>query len=467
MDTTILSLTKVYHYLIKNYCNSKNFYRFLVAYGVYKTVYYAFFDPLKKVPGPWWSRFTGIPYALTRINGEISRYSVKLHDQYGPIVRVAPNQISVSKSKDIKFVLASYRYPKSKEYMAPILKEPNLLSTIDEARNRLRRRQVGPAFTYTSLDTVEDLVLDIGTHSLKAKLFDIIENGDGIGEFSYFNFFQCIAADVIGELTFGKSFDAVKNEGHEVTKQVNFTIQFSTIMQAYPPLIYFRVLFFRLRKYAIGLGELFRAAIKRRKEEIANNTYESSRVDILQMLITSINEKTKKPLTDEELGAEMAIMLIAGIDTTSVTMTCGVLFRENGTDDVELSGYHIPRGVDMAMFTEGAHYDTSIWESPDSYMPERFLGPDGDRLKKEVIAFSYGVRICLGRNLAWMEMLTVIPNLMRDFDVRLPDDSKYGPNVLDPERNNEPLLLKDKVFATRTPISIEGDCRAVVTLRTD
>ncbi|PWA03433.1 hypothetical protein BB558_000405 [Smittium angustum] len=524
MENTLVSLRSFSDIFLKKYCNSKNFYRFLVAYGVYKAIYLAFFDPLRKVPGPWWSRFTVIPYAISRINGENARYSEKLHNEYGPVVRVAPTQVSISNLKDIKNVLASYRYPKSAEYDAIILKEPNVLTTTDEPRNRMRRRQIGPAFTFTGLETVEELILDTGTRSFKKKLIEIIENGDGVGEFNSFNFFQSIASDVIGLLTFGKSFGAVQNDGHSVATNVNGALQFSTIIRAYPALKPFGLLFPKLLSERNALRQMCLEAIKQRKNDIENGVYDSSRIDILQMLITSINSTNKKNLTNDELVPEMVIMMVAGIDTTSVTMTwllfiymvypdvyakvkdeirttfpdrsqtikyqevrskcpyfmatlyeCmrikaavnGVMFRRNATDGIELSGYTIPKGVDMGVYTDGAHFDTTVWEKPESFMPERFMGPDGDTLKKNVVAFSYGVRICLGRNLAWMEMLTVIPNLLRDFECKLPADSKYGPHVLDPTRNNEPLLLEDKTFATRVPQNIKDDCRIIVTLRAD
>ncbi|OMJ11248.1 Cytochrome P450 2U1, partial [Smittium culicis] len=102
---------------------------------------------------------------------------------------------------------------------------------------------------------------------------------------------------------------------------------------------------------------------------------------------------------------------------------------------------------------------------PRTFNPDRFLGPEGEKLKKEIVAFSTGVRICPGRNLAWMEILQIIPNMLKDFDLELPADSKFGPNILDPKRNNQPLLPKDITFGTRSPANPDADCNIVIKKR--
>ncbi|PWA00847.1 hypothetical protein BB558_003073 [Smittium angustum] len=455
---------------------------------------YYYIRKAKEIKGPCWARFTCIPYVTARINGEVTRYSMKLHEKYGPV---------------------------SNEYSVTVVESPHMFSTVDEEYNRMRRRQIGPAFTQTGLNSVEDLILNSGTISLTKKIEELIEDGGGQATFNYFKTFQPLTADVIGELAFGKSFNAVPNDGHPMTEWANSAIQIATLIQAYPALKFFRFFFFKLKTHRQNISQYAVTAVKEREKMIQEGTYENKRIDILQMYLTSKNNNGNK-LSYAELGQEMALMLVAGIDTTSVTMSwllhiymvypdvyrkvveeidsvfpdrskviksqgaraklpyfmatvyecmrlkaavSGVLFRENSDDGIVLSGYCIPPKVDMGMFTEGAHNDTDIWENPDSFIPERFLGKEGDRLKKEVILFSFGVRICPGRNLAWTEITTVIPNLMRNYNIRLPGDSRYGVNVLDKNRRNEPLLLEDLVFITCAPANAERDCNLVITHR--
>ncbi|KAJ1955580.1 hypothetical protein GGI12_005527, partial [Dipsacomyces acuminosporus] len=70
------------------------------------------------------------------------------------------------------------------------------------------------------------------------------------------------------------------------------------------------------------------------------------------------------------------------------------------------------------------------WKNPYHFDPTRFL--DSDEAKRNVFTFSYGARVCPGRQLSWFEMLTTLANILKDYDMRFPDDySIRGPHVLD------------------------------------
>ncbi|OMJ08221.1 Cytochrome P450 3A24 [Smittium culicis] len=233
------------------------------------------------------------------------------------------------------------------------------------------------------------------------------------------------------------------------------------------------------------------------------------------MYLNSINTTNNKKLSGEELISETLVMLIGGTDTTSLTMThllhtymlypiiykrvtdevrsnfpdkskvirhqeakeklsylvstiyetlrfmpvsAGVLSRDNNINDLELSGIPIPKGTKIDIFIEGTNKNPDFWKSPDSFYPDRFMGPEGENLRKEVATFSHGVRICPGRNLAWLEMLTVLPNILRDYDFRLINGSVCNPSNLDPRRNYEPKLYDTKAYFVLSPAFPERDC---------
>jgi hypothetical protein len=64
----------------------------------------ALFSPLKDIPGPFWTRFTSLWYFSRVHHGQFEHENIKLHQQYGPIVRIAPNQYSISDISAIKTV---------------------------------------------------------------------------------------------------------------------------------------------------------------------------------------------------------------------------------------------------------------------------------------------------------------------------------------------------------------------------
>jgi cytochrome P450 len=58
-----------------------------------------------------------------------------------------------------------------------------------------------------------------------------------------------------------------------------------------------------------------------------------------------------------------------------------------------LHGFTIPK--DTVIFTNlwACHFDPDLWENPEEFRPERFLGPDGKFKKSDnLIPFSTGKR---------------------------------------------------------------------------
>ncbi|OMJ18360.1 Versicolorin B desaturase, partial [Smittium culicis] len=515
MENLIKIADLSYSYVLKNFYNKKTLYSVFIAYGVFKTIYFVFVDPLRKIPGPWYARFTSFPTMFALMRGEATTYFQSLHDKYGPIVRACPNEASVANTKEFKKIMASYRYRKSEIYEGFANVGESVFSTRHEDFNRMRRRQVGPAFSTTGLDTVDSLLFGLCVTNVENKFIQDIELGDGAAEFNYFKHYQNIAADVIGELAFGKSFDAVKNDGHDIIEWVNASMRNSIIFKSFPLLKLIQGLIPALTVNETKLRNYCIEAINNRRDLIKNNKYDNERIDILQMYLTAINTSNNKPMTDDEIVAEMVTMVIAGVDTTSITMTWltvyymlypniykkvldeirtnfpdkdskitnhdarnklpyfiatvyevlrvvgsvgGTLYRSAPKEGVDILGYNVPEGNELVMFVPGTHNDTDVWEDPKTFNPDRFLGPEGEKLKKEIVAFSTGVRICPGRNLAWIEIFLSIPNMLKNFDLELPADSKFDPNILDPKRNNQPLLPKDVTFITRPPANPDADC---------
>ena len=71
----------------------------------------------------------------------------------------------------------------------------------------------------------------------------------------------------------------------------------------------------------------------------------------------------------------------------------------------------------------GQHHDERIWEEPFAFRPQRFLNEDGKLLLPDhptriaFMGFGYGVRRCIGENLAMTRLFLFLANLMQQFDV--------------------------------------------------
>lgn len=61
-------------------------------------------SPLRSVPGPFWTRLTKLWYFNRVRNAHFERENIRLHQKYGPIVRISPDHYSISDPAAVKTV---------------------------------------------------------------------------------------------------------------------------------------------------------------------------------------------------------------------------------------------------------------------------------------------------------------------------------------------------------------------------
>jgi len=87
-----------------------------------------------------------------------------------------------------------------------------------------------------------------------------------------------------------------------------------------------------------------------------------------------------------------------------------------------VDGYHLPAGTTVAVSPWSSTHSHLNFHGPDSFRPERWLGEDEefahDRLNAS-LPFGTGPRVCIGKNLAYMEMRLIVAHLLWNFDIEL------------------------------------------------
>ncbi|XP_072278522.1 cytochrome P450 2J6-like [Pyxicephalus adspersus] len=97
--------------------------------------------------------------------------------------------------------------------------------------------------------------------------------------------------------------------------------------------------------------------------------------------------------------------------------------------DVQLNGFTIPKGTLIITDLSSVHYDEKYWKYPNEFNPENFLNKDGELIKVEAfLPFSAGPRVCLGENLARMEIFLFFTTMMTHFEFHWPDP-KSSPDI--------------------------------------
>jgi cytochrome P450 len=88
--------------------------------------------------------------------------------------------------------------------------------------------------------------------------------------------------------------------------------------------------------------------------------------------------------------------------------------------DDEVEGLRIPAGFTVVPYIYGTHRNPEIWTDPERFDPDRFL-PEakGERHPFSHLPFGGGPRICIGSNLAILQMLLVLSAFVRRYEVEL------------------------------------------------
>ena len=88
--------------------------------------------------------------------------------------------------------------------------------------------------------------------------------------------------------------------------------------------------------------------------------------------------------------------------------------------DDEVGGMHIPAGTMVIPYIYGTHRNPAHWQDVESFEPRRF---DAERRKARhpfaYIPFGGGPRICIGNNMAVMQMLLIVAAFVRKYDFAL------------------------------------------------
>lgn len=91
--------------------------------------------------------------------------------------------------------------------------------------------------------------------------------------------------------------------------------------------------------------------------------------------------------------------------------------------DDDVAGIRIPAGTLVMPYIYGTHRNPAHWPDADTFDPSRFE-PDRSKARHPFayIPFGGGPRICIGNNMAVMQLLLIVATFVRTYDFRLTTD---------------------------------------------
>ncbi|CAO2173025.1 unnamed protein product [Urochloa humidicola] len=110
-------------------------------------------------------------------------------------------------------------------------------------------------------------------------------------------------------------------------------------------------------------------------------------------------------------------------ETMRVHPIVPLLIPRVAREDAAVGGYDIPKGTRVLVNVWTIGRDPALWDKPEEFVPERFVGSKMDVKGQdfELLPFGSGRRMCPGYNLGLKVIQLSLANLLHGFTWRLPD----------------------------------------------
>ncbi|KAG8169482.1 hypothetical protein KVR01_000227 [Diaporthe batatas] len=447
------------------------------------TSYRVFFHPLRHVPGPLSSKISMWTWVYADWKGTRAHTIRQLHETYGSIVRIGPREVSCATPAAIPLLYGptgpSNTFIRGPWYTAQST-SPDVHSLQSEPtlpEHNRRRRDWDPAFSIKALAGYKsniqrnaEMLLDQVTRLSHDGLVDIREC------MMWFGF------DVMGELGFGRSFGTMEvAKTSDVVHLVELGVRSINVIGNVPYVAHvMRFLPSPIQKFEAWLSD----AVDWRMGHHGEKEFVDA--DVFAYLLGEQGKQRRK-LDRRELQQDCMLMVVAGSDTTSNTMTFCLYelarhpevvarlrkeleplvsqplnpqefdsLRDNAPllnacinetlrlwppvpsglqrtttvplalpDDTTGSQGKIvlPPGTVASTHTWTIHHDPNNFSDPDSFIPERWMESSAAHNAKAWAPFGYGSTSCIGKGLAYMEMRAVLAQFIIRFDFSISSEN--------------------------------------------
>ncbi|GAB1211244.1 hypothetical protein ATERTT37_000357 [Aspergillus terreus] len=480
--------------------------RQVIAGLVCRIVYRVLLHPLSKYPGPKLAAISNLPYIKWSVTGQLHSRIRELHERHGDVVRIRPNSLTFNDPQAWTDIYGHRKasappFRKDPEFYIPSSNGSTNLINSSEVDHARQKRLLTHAFSERSLRDQESLVMAY-IDLFITRLGELANNSQDLDLLHWLNY---LTFDIVGDLAFGEPFGCLKDSAYHPWVAILFqSIKTGALLRAltiYPTLA-------KIIRYFMPKSLLRKRADHYRlsKEMVTRRLdMDTTRPDFISYILKYNDERG---MSRSEIEVNAALLIAAGSETTATTLSACVYYLQKNpecykalTEEVRqafstdeeitflaagklpylnaiieeslrmyppapaigprlvpeggavVNGEHIPGGVSVSV----AHYPTfrssSNFAEPDSFLPERWLRDKEDSRfrndKREALQpFSYGPRACIGRNLAYAEMRTILSKLIWHFDITL------NPRTTDWDNARSYIVWENKPLWVRlTPTS--------------
>ncbi|KAI0415912.1 cytochrome P450 [Xylaria grammica] len=446
-----------------------------VSSVVVNIIYNLNYHPLARIPGPKLAAVSNVPYSYWFLGG---RQPFKIHDlhlKYGPIVRVAPNEVSFNTAASWKDIYTNRKtFIKSDFYDGGSFAGRGVHSIVSERQPQVHaemRHYLSSAFSDRALNEQEDLI----AQSVD-KFVDLLPQRPR--DWDLTKGYEMLTFDIIGDLAFGESFGAIESpEPHPWIAIILGALKQGAlvdVLKRFPTagkIIKF-VLHYQIKKLTAETGSNEEMAIELVERRI---TRDSPRKDFLTRLL---EDRVEKGVSVLQLAAHTSDFVIAGSETTATALATATyyLLRNpkimrklqgevrssfNSYDEINgkstqrlrymkavmleamriypplpfatprvvplggepVDGHFLPGGTIVYTSPYSASMDPANFQDPTRFIPERWLGEKSRDILDATQPFSLGSRGCIGKSLGLLELRLIMAKVIWKYDLELLDRS--------------------------------------------
>ncbi|EFX01545.1 benzoate 4-monooxygenase cytochrome p450 [Grosmannia clavigera kw1407] len=442
----------------------------LTAAAVLSTVslciYRLWFHPLARVPGPWLAACSSFWLAWHSFVGDECTAVFRLHEKYGPVLRVGPNDVDIADADAVNPIYVERGgFAKTANYSKfDVDGHATLFSSLTRDSRLPRARAVAPLFATGTIRKasgvgdnavamiVERFVECVKLHADHSRATGRPVNALLLG--------RSLALDAVSTHLFKQTYGALAEENMSAAPFVDAFVGVGAFfnLHAWLPGWDMKLMDLidrftgtmvtpdtdgsmqKIDEYTIGLVEtavpgsgsyasrLLAAGTKTRQvqaecKDVCFAGTDSSGMNMAMMLW----QLSRHPDVYARLQRELAAQVEANGPATDITTNS--YLRGVVRESLRLSwaaptrlprivpaggktesagwafgGYVFPPGTSVGVASFQLHQDEAVFPEATAFRPERWLQPT-ERMLNSFFAFGKGGRACIGQNLAMSEML--------------------------------------------------------------
>ncbi|KEF58091.1 uncharacterized protein A1O9_06014 [Exophiala aquamarina CBS 119918] len=422
----------------------------------------------------------------------------RLHDQYGPVVRIGPNLLDLDYPELIKTLYSTDgKWRKTEFYhnSSTIIDGKvtyHLFSTTDQVAHARMKKPVVKYYSMSSILGLErgmnEVINDFCGH-LERRFMEGNNKGKDCDLGKWLAYYTW---DLISSATFSKRFGYME-KGYDFDGTIHIADQVTDYFAMVGQIPFLDFLLDKNPIKRIGppnLGNVTRISVENMIARLQGKC-EKTDPNEMDFLDHFIEAKTKNPdVVDEKLIiGYLQVNMLAGADTTAITLRAifnfllrnPIAFEKLGRELVEAKfdlsnpvsyssaralpyldavikeamrmhpgvgmlleryvpdsgltlpdGSYVPPGTAVGINPYIMGRNKSVWgDDADDFRPERWLQADNEdeedyqrrlrNMSNADLTFGSGSRICIGRNIALLEVYKVIATLVSRYEISLAD----------------------------------------------